>query len=126
MIRRFDEFPCKDKRYVTRHGVYAIIKKERNIILISEFNKIVNNQIKNQPALFVYEKIGIKTLKSFKINKDIRKALKKMSDINEEILSKNIFPLTFGGEHSITPGCIMPFVKKYKKFSEIQRQHDWL
>jgi ATP-dependent exoDNAse (exonuclease V) beta subunit len=37
-----------------------IIKKERNIILISEFNKIVNNQIKNQPALFIYEKIGVK------------------------------------------------------------------
>ena len=37
-----------------------IIKKEKNIILISEFNKIVNNQIKNQPALFVYEKIGVK------------------------------------------------------------------
>ena len=36
------------------------IKKERNIILISEFNRIVNNQIKNQPALFVYEKIGVK------------------------------------------------------------------
>ena len=32
----------------------------KNIILISEFNKIVNNQIKNQPALFVYEKIGVK------------------------------------------------------------------
>ena len=38
-----------------------------------------------------------------------------MSDINEEILSKKIFPITFGGEHSITPGCIAPFVKKYKK-----------
>jgi ATP-dependent exoDNAse (exonuclease V) beta subunit len=37
-----------------------IIKKERNVILISEFNKIVNNQIKNQPALFIYEKIGVK------------------------------------------------------------------
>ena len=37
-----------------------IIKKEKNIILISEFNKIVNNQIRNQPALFVYEKIGVK------------------------------------------------------------------
>ena len=23
--------------------------------------------------------------------------------------------MTFGGEHSITPGCINPFVKKYKK-----------
>jgi 8-oxo-dGTP diphosphatase len=33
MIRRFDEFPCKDKRYVTRHGVYAIIKKERKLLI---------------------------------------------------------------------------------------------
>ena len=24
--------------------------------------------------------------------------------------------MTFGGEHSITPGCIKPFVKKYKKY----------
>ena len=22
--------------------------------------------------------------------------------------------MTFGGEHSITPGCIVPFTKKYK------------
>ena len=28
------------------------------------------------------------------------------------ILSKKKFPLTLGGEHSITPGCIEPFVKK--------------
>jgi len=38
-----------------------------------------------------------------------------MSKINEEILKKNIFPITFGGEHSITPGCIAPFAKKHKK-----------
>jgi agmatinase len=37
-----------------------------------------------------------------------------MSKINEEILDKKLFPMTFGGEHSITPGCIAPFVKKYK------------
>ena len=30
-------------------------------------------------------------------------------------LLKKLFPMTFGGEHSITPGCIDPFVKKYKK-----------
>ena len=38
-----------------------------------------------------------------------------MSKINQEILDKKLFPMTFGGEHSITPGCIAPFVKKYKK-----------
>ena len=61
-----------------------------------------------------YKKIGIKTLKPFKINKDINK-LKKMANINEEILNKNLFPMTLGGEHSITPGCIKPFVKRFKK-----------
>ena len=58
------------------------------------------------------KKIGIKTLKPFTIDKNIKKALKKISDINREILSKKIFPLTLGGEHSITPGCIAPFAKK--------------
>ena len=37
-----------------------------------------------------------------------------MSNINREILNKKLFPMTFGGEHSITPGCIVPFVKKHK------------
>ena len=32
----------------------------------------------------------------------------------EEILDKKLFPMTLGGEHSITPGCIVPFTKKYK------------
>ena len=38
-----------------------------------------------------------------------------MSDINQEILDKKLFPITFGGEHSITPGCIAPFVKKTQR-----------
>ena len=36
-----------------------------------------------------------------------------MATINKEILDK--FSMTFGGEHSITPGCINPFTKKFKK-----------
>ena len=28
--------------------------------------------------------------------------------------------MTFGGEHSITPGCIEPFVKKYKKGTAVK------
>ena len=37
-----------------------LLKKEDNFILISEFNKLVNEEIKNQPAPFIYEKIGSK------------------------------------------------------------------
>ena len=87
----------------TRNGPKEIIKASHQVELYDE-------ELNCEP----YKKIGIKTLKPFKIHKNIKKALKKMSDINEEILNKNLFPMTFGGEHSITPGCISPFTKRYK------------
>ncbi len=88
----------------TKNGPKEIIKASHQVELYDE-------ELNCEP----YKKIGIKTLKPFKIDKNINKALNKMSKINEEILNKNMFPLTFGGEHSITPGCIAPFAKKYKK-----------
>ena len=36
------------------------MKSDENFIVISEFNKIINDEIKNQPAPFIYEKIGVK------------------------------------------------------------------
>lgn len=36
------------------------IKKERDVILISEFNSIVSSHLKHQPAPFIYERIGEK------------------------------------------------------------------
>jgi len=87
----------------TKNGPKEIIKASHQVELYDE-------ELKCEP----FKKIGIKTLKPFKINKDINKALKKISQINEDLLNKGIFPLTLGGEHSITPGCIAPFVKKYK------------
>ncbi len=88
----------------TRNGPKEIIKASHQVELYDE-------ELHCEP----YKKIGIKTLKPFKIDKNIKKALKKMSDVNEEILNRKLFPITFGGEHSVTPGCIAPFVKKHKK-----------
>ena len=87
----------------TKNGPKEIIKASHQVELYDE-------ELNCEP----YKKIGIKTLKPFKINKNIKKALNKMSKINQEILDKNLFPITFGGEHSITPGCIDPFAKKFK------------
>ena len=87
----------------TKNGPKEIIKASHQVELYDE-------ELNCEP----YKKIGIKTLKPFKIERDITKALNKMSQINENILKKGIFPLTLGGEHSITPGCITPFAKKYK------------
>ena len=88
----------------TKNGPKEIIKASHQVELYDE-------ELNCEP----YKEIGIRTLKPFKIDKNIKKALKKISNINEQILNKNLFPMTLGGEHSITPGCILPFVKKYKK-----------
>ena len=87
----------------TKNGSKEIIKASHQVELYDE-------ELNCEP----YKKIGIKTLRPFKIDRNIRKALSKMSNINKEILDKKLFPMTLGGEHSITPGCIAPFVKKYK------------
>jgi len=36
------------------------IKEEKNLLLISEFNKIIHEEIKNQPTPFIYERLGEK------------------------------------------------------------------
>jgi len=86
----------------TKNGPREIIKASHQVELYDE-------ELNCEP----YKKIGIKTLKPFKIDKNIKKALNKISKVNKEILDKKLFPMTFGGEHSITPGCIAPFTKKY-------------
>ena len=61
----------------TKNGPREIIKASHQVELYDE-------ELHCEP----YKKIGIKTLKPFKINRNIKKALKKMSDINREILNK--------------------------------------
>ena len=87
----------------TKNGPKEIIKASHQVELYDE-------ELNCEP----YKSIGVKTLRPFKIEKNIKKALNKISQINKEILDKKLFPMTFGGEHSITPGCIAPFTKKYK------------
>ena len=90
----------------TKNGPKEIIKASHQVELYDE-------ELKCEP----FKKIGIKTLKPFKINKNINKAINQISKINKKILDSGLFPITLGGEHSITPGCIKPFVKKYKNIT---------
>ena len=87
----------------TRNGPKEIIKASHQVELYDE-------ELNCEP----FKKIGIKTLRPFKIEKNVKKALSVMSKINQDILEKKLFPMTLGGEHSITPGCIAPFTKKFK------------
>ena len=86
----------------TKNGPKEIIKASHQVELFDE-------ELNKEP----YKEIGIKTLKPFAIKNKIESALDQLSKINEDILSSDKFPLVFGGEHSITPGSIKPFAKKY-------------
>ena len=90
----------------TKNGPKEIIKASHQVELFDE-------ELNKEP----YQEIGIKTLKPFSIKNKIESALDQLSKINEDILSSNKFPLVFGGEHSITPGSIKPFAKKYDEIT---------
>ena len=83
----------------TKNGPKEIIKASHQVELFDE-------DLNCDP----YKKIGIRTIKPFPIKKRMDEALKQIGKINESLLKKNIFPMILGGEHSITPGCISPFV----------------
>tara|TARA_B110000444_G_scaffold82981_1_gene78419 strand:- start:476 stop:1357 length:882 start_codon:yes stop_codon:yes gene_type:complete len=88
----------------TKNGPKEIIKASHQVELFDE-------ELNKEP----YKEIGIKTLKPFAIKNKIKSALDQLSKINKEIMTENKFPMVFGGEHSITPGSIRPFVKKYNE-----------
>ena len=88
----------------TKNGPEEIIKASHQVELFDE-------ELNKEP----YKEIGIKTLKPFAIKNKIESALDQLSKINKEIMTENKFPMVFGGEHSITPGSIRPFVKKYNE-----------
>ena len=83
----------------TKNGPKEIIKASHQVELYDE-------ELNCEP----YKKIGIKTLKPFKIEKNINNAVSQIAEINKKILDNKLFPITLGGEHSITSGCIRPFV----------------
>ncbi len=86
-------------------------KAPKEIIKASHQVELFDEDLNKEP----YKKIGIKTLKPFTIKKNIIDALNQIEKINEYFLKKKKFPLILGGEHSLTPGSIRPFVKKFGK-----------
>ena len=112
-----NKFNFKEKAIVVPFGLEKTVSYgggtkngPKEIINASHQVELYDEELNCEP----YKKIGIKTLKPFPINKNIKKALSDMGKINEQILKRKLFPLTLGGEHSITPGCLIPFTKKFK------------
>ena len=88
----------------TNKGPKEIIKASHQVELFDE-------DLNKEP----YKHIGIKTLKPFPIKRNIVDALKQIENVNKLLLDKKKFPLVLGGEHSLTPGAIRPFIKKFGK-----------
>ena len=86
----------------TKKGPKEIIKASHQVELFDE-------DLNKEP----YKNIGIRTLKPFPIKKNIIDALKQIENINKFLLDKKKFPFVLGGEHTLTPGAIRPFVKKF-------------
>ena len=86
-------------------------KGPKEIIKASHQVELFDEDLNKEP----YKNIGIKTLKPFPIKKNIIDALKQIENINKLLIEREKFPLILGGEHSLTPGAIRPFVKKFGK-----------
>ena len=90
----------------TKNAPKEIIKASHQVELFDE-------ELNKEP----YKYIGIKTLKSFPIKKNLKEAINQLSLINKKIISKNKLPLVLGGEHSLTPGSIKPLAEKYNELT---------
>ena len=86
-------------------------KGPREIIKASHQVELFDEDLNKEP----YKNIGIKTLQPFPIKKKIIDALKQIENINKILLDNKKFPFVLGGEHSLTPAAIRPFVKKFDK-----------
>ncbi|MCG8494280.1 MAG: agmatinase [Sneathiellales bacterium] len=61
-----------------------------------------------------FRKFGVATVEEETVDgSDILAALKQLEEKTAAVLDAGKFPLVFGGEHSITPGAIRPFLKKF-------------
>ncbi len=55
----------------------------------------------------------LETWKQTQIPTKIEDALEHLAGLTGQALAQGAFPLVFGGEHSITPGALRPFIEQY-------------
>ncbi|MAZ03057.1 MAG: agmatinase [Sneathiella sp.] len=61
-----------------------------------------------------FRDFGVVTMREKPVDgSDIKAAIDDLAALTETALGDNKFPLVFGGEHSITPGAIRPFLKQF-------------
>lgn len=67
-----------------------------------------------------YRDYGVAALREPRIPARIEDALSLLEGLVEQVLADGRFPFVLGGEHSLTPGAIRPFVKRYPDLVVLQ------
>lgn len=87
----------------TEKGPAAMLKASQEVELFDE-------DLWCEPV----ERYGVITAREPVIdNEDIPATLSKLEAMTTAVLKDGKFPMVFGGEHSITPGAIRPFLKQF-------------
>ncbi len=67
-----------------------------------------------------YRQFGIATLEAPEIAPGVEAALAQLEELVEAVLAGGKFPLTLGGEHSLTAGAIRPFASRHRDLVVLQ------
>lgn len=93
----------------TARGPQAILEASHQVELFDE-------ELWREPV----RDFALATLAPVDIAGDIPAALAQLEAIVAGILDEGRFPLVLGGEHSLTPGAIRPFLKRYEDLVILQ------
>ena len=67
-----------------------------------------------------YRQFGMATLPPVEIASDHQTALDDLEGLVEAVLAAGKFPLVLGGEHSITPAAVRPFIRRHPDLTVVQ------
>ncbi|MBI4030122.1 MAG: agmatinase [Proteobacteria bacterium] len=112
--------PEKAKAWVIPFGLEASVSYGSGTVAGPQAIIDASRQVELFDELFwkeAFRDYGVATMEAIKIAKKIPKALEQIDALVEETLLAGKFPLVLGGEHSITPGAIRPFIRRGQKIT---------
>ena len=117
------EIKSKNKVLVIPFGLENTVSYEggtkmgpKKIISASHQVELFDEELKKEP----YKNFSLKTLKEEKIKKNFNQALEQLTKTVNKTINLKYFPLTLGGEHSITPAIIKSLQQYYSKLTIVQ------
>ena len=93
----------------TAQGAAAMIEASHQVELFDE-------SFWSEP----FRDYGVATMVPFMPSGHLETALEEVENLVDETLSAGKFPITFGGEHSLTAGAIRPFAKRFEQITILQ------